>query len=209
LSTVGLDDLRSTIFMRLLSIAKKKSDGTSLTDVEQTALDAFSQLIVDRRVRAMELALEEYARWDADPCRYQVPDGFGFKPYNLDSICRVPPNATIAIPKPPSPTNEQFVAYGVARTLKEAQDQIAAAKRAALGTIIDELFLERKTEKALMKDVSAAFDAVARNRPDKACRELTQPIKQTLRDHRNALTAVQENTIVTTALRIEATLGCR
>ena len=53
----ALDDLRALMFSRLLSIALKKSNGGTLTSVEQDALDTFSDLIVERRVRAAEKAL--------------------------------------------------------------------------------------------------------------------------------------------------------
>jgi hypothetical protein len=126
----ALDDLRAFMFMRLVSIAKKKADGLTLTPVEQDALDTFSELLVVRRSRAAQLALDEYARWDTDKCHYTVPSGFGFEPYDPGPDCMV--GGVVLVPPRP-PTEEQFTAYGAALAMTEADEATKTAARLALG----------------------------------------------------------------------------
>ena len=127
----SLDDIRAMMFMRLLSIAQKKHNGDTLTDVEQDALDTFTDVIVERRVGPAEKALSEYARWQADPCHYTVPPGFGFEQYAPGPQCSVGGVMLSGPPRPP--TKEQFTAYGAALAFKEANDELRNVKRAALG----------------------------------------------------------------------------
>ena len=84
----ALDELRAMMYLRLLSIARKKAVGTEpLTTVEQDLLDTFVSLVIQRRVRAAQLALSEYARWEVSPCTYTVPAGFGFTQYVPGPLC--------------------------------------------------------------------------------------------------------------------------
>ena len=131
---VSLDDVRAMMFTRLLSIAQKKDKADPdepLTDVEQDALDTFADVIVQRRVGPAEKALFEYARWQADPCHYTVPAGFGFEQYVPGPQCGVGGVMLGGPPRPP--TKEQFTAYGAALAFREANDELTNLKRAALG----------------------------------------------------------------------------
>ena len=126
----ALDDIRAMMFLRLLSIAQKKHNGDTLTVVEQDALDTFADVIVERRVGPAEKALFEYSRWQADPCHYTVPAGFGFEQYAPGPQCGVGGVMLSGPPRPP--TKEQFTAYGAALAFKKANDELTNVKRAAL-----------------------------------------------------------------------------
>ena len=87
LPNAAASDVRTQMLMRLIAIAKKKAQGGSLTSAERDALDALTDLIVARRVRIAQKGLDEYARWQSDPCHYTVPvmqsgQGFGFEQYD-------------------------------------------------------------------------------------------------------------------------------
>lgn len=133
----ALDELRATMYLRLLSIARKKATGSEpLTAVEQSALLTFTNLLVERRVRAAQRALDEYARWQVSPCSYTVPSGFGFTAYVPGPQCSVGGVMLGGPPRPP--TKEQFTAYGAALALREREAVIGARKRAALGVAQDD-----------------------------------------------------------------------
>lgn len=113
-------DVRTTMLLRLVAIAKKQADGSSLTNTEADALDAFVDLIVARRVLIAQKAVDEYRRWESDPCHYTVPvmpDGrsFGFEQYDPGPGCGLPGASLAGPPRPP--TADQFKAYGAAVAL--------------------------------------------------------------------------------------------
>jgi hypothetical protein len=110
-------ELRTQMLLRLIAIAQRKSQGGTLTDLEQDALDAFEALIVARRVLIAQKAVDEYARWTSDPCHYTVPvmpngQSFGFDQYDPGPACAVGLPSTSGPPRPP--TADQFKAYGAA-----------------------------------------------------------------------------------------------
>ena len=73
---------RVMMHSRLLSIARKKATGSQpLSAVEQSALVAFSDLLVVLGCALRTGAGNEYARWQVSPCTYTVPPGFGFTAY--------------------------------------------------------------------------------------------------------------------------------
>jgi hypothetical protein len=79
-----------------------------------------------KRLEEANAAMAEYRRWEANPCAYQPPPGFGFEPYHV--ICGVPGA------NPPPPSAEQFTAYGAALKLSShmsTADAEAAWNRAA------------------------------------------------------------------------------
>jgi hypothetical protein len=128
----ALDDLRAYMFMRLLSLAKQQATTTTpLTGVERDTLDALKVLVKDRRVREAQKAIDEYHRWESDPCHYTVPPGSGFEQYDPGPQCKVGGVMLAGPPRPP--TKEQFAAYGAALAMQEREDAIKNAKRAALG----------------------------------------------------------------------------
>jgi hypothetical protein len=113
-------DVRTTMLLRLIAIAKQRADGSSLTNTEADALDAFVDLIVARRVFIAQKAVDEYRRWESDPCHYTVPvmpDGqsFGFEQYDPGPGCGLPGASLAGPPRPP--TADQFKAYGAAVAL--------------------------------------------------------------------------------------------
>ena len=121
LPNAAASDVRTQMLMRLVTIAKKKAQGASLTSMEQDALDALIDLIVARRVRVAQLGLDEYARWQGDPCHYTVPvrqngQSFGFDQYDPGTGCGLP--GTILAGPPSPPTADQFKAYGAALGLE-------------------------------------------------------------------------------------------
>src|SRR5206468_9414705 len=81
--------------------------------------------------REAQRAIAEYYRWQSGPCHYTVPTGFGFEQYAPGPQCGVGGVMLGGPPRPP--TKEQFTAYGAALAMKEREDAIKAAKRAALG----------------------------------------------------------------------------
>ena len=128
----ALDDLRAYMFMRLLSLAKQQATTTTtLTGVERDTLDTLKVLVKDCRVREAQKAIDEYHRWESDPCHYTVPGGFGFEQYDPGPQCGIGGVMLAGPPRPP--TKEQFTAYGAALAMKQAEDAIKNAKRKALG----------------------------------------------------------------------------
>ena len=132
----ALNEIRAVIVMRLIAIAKAKAEGRPLTDIEATALDTLARLVVQHRVRGAELALAEYARWQAHPCGYTVPTGFGFVEYDAGPGCNLPRADLSGPPRPP--TREQFTAYGFALANREMTDAIRLVKAGALGVPADD-----------------------------------------------------------------------
>lgn len=133
---VALDELRAVMFARLLAIAQKQAGAAPaalqgpLTSAEQEALDAFSQAVIARRTLVAQDALNEYGRWQADPCEYTVPDGVGFTPYDPGPGCGL----LLTQGTPPSPpTKDQFTAYGAYEALKTEEGAISQIEAAALG----------------------------------------------------------------------------
>ena len=111
------DEMRALVYSRLLGLADKEKKGTTLTDTERTALDAFRQAVIDRRVLAARNAVQEYYRWQAGPCTYQPPAGFGFAPYDAGPLCAVGGPTFTTPPRPP--TTQEFTAYGAALANQE------------------------------------------------------------------------------------------
>ena len=121
LPNAAASDVRTQMLMRLITIAKKKAQGGSLTSAERDALDALTDLIVARRVRIAQKGLDEYARWQGDACHYTVPvmqngQGFGFEQYDPGPGCGLPGTILAGPPRPP--TANQFKAYGAALGLE-------------------------------------------------------------------------------------------
>jgi hypothetical protein len=121
LPNAAASDVRTQMLMRLIAIAKKKAQGGSLTGVERDAVDAMIDLIVARRVRIAQLGLDEYARWQSNPCHYTVPvrqsgESFGFEQYDPGFGCGLPGTVLAGPPRPP--TADQFKAYGAALGLE-------------------------------------------------------------------------------------------
>lgn len=153
----ALNELRVLMFMRLLSIAQKRSQGMPITGVEQDALDMLRQLVAQSRTTAAQKAIDQYHGWQADPCHYTVPAGFGFDQYEPGPQCGVGGVMVAGPPRPP--TKEQFTAYGGALAMKEQEAQIKEAKRVALGF--------SASDPAFVYDTSADLQAAFRD-TDKA-----------------------------------------
>ena len=107
------DELRATMFLRLLALIRQKSQGTvPLTEAEQDALDMLGELVAERRAAAGVKAIEEYDRWASNPCGYQPPAGFSFVAYDPGPKCKL---GGVNLSGPPSPPSAKaFTAYGKA-----------------------------------------------------------------------------------------------
>lgn len=65
--------IRAYIYTRVLDILNKALYSETLTTQEQTTFDAVSRLVPDQRITEAQSVLEEYNRFDADPCAYRPP----------------------------------------------------------------------------------------------------------------------------------------
>ena len=67
------EDIRAHLLRRLVGLAVRESNGETLTQVEQTALTTFRDLVFAEKTAAARFAVEEYNKWAGSPCTYQVP----------------------------------------------------------------------------------------------------------------------------------------
>lgn len=105
------NEIRSYMFGRLLEAIGREHRGEPLTADEQSWLDTLRNRLSARRIARAEKALDELDRFDADPCGYQPPDGFGFARIPRHVSCDNP--LYVGLPQAP-PTVEQFQAYATA-----------------------------------------------------------------------------------------------
>lgn len=105
------DEIRAVMFARLVSAIQAKASGATLSPNEAAWVDATTALVQKRRVAAAQSALDEYDRWDVDPCSYQPPAGYGFKEF---APCGV---GLGSLADPLAPSADQFTAYGTALNL--------------------------------------------------------------------------------------------
>lgn len=98
------DDVRAAIYIRLLEIF----DTVFRTPDQQLIFEFFGLHIVHKRSFAAWYSVQEWHRWEADPCAYQPPDGFSYTPDQ--SICATPIGGLFSGVSPPS--FEEFQAYG-------------------------------------------------------------------------------------------------
>jgi hypothetical protein len=126
------DEVRAAMFQLLVAAIRKQAAGDALTFDEVDWIAAMGNLVRERRIAGAQAALDEYGRWERNPCSYQPPAGFGFARYNI--IC-TPQQTTFDRP----PTEGQFTAYGTAlaqiAVLNDA-DAEAAAEAAIQGLLL-------------------------------------------------------------------------
>jgi HYR domain-containing protein len=129
------EDIRAHLLRRLVGFAQRESNGDTLTQVEQTALAKFRDLVFAEKTAAARFAVEEYNKWAGSPCTYQVPQypdplppdpwqlpgtpapamtPLGFAPYTPGAVCQEGRYGSL-VGGPRPPTLEQFVAYGAGR----------------------------------------------------------------------------------------------
>jgi Bacterial Ig domain/PKD domain len=124
------DEVRAFMFQRLMSVINRQAAGEPISAEEQLWVDRMESLMRAKRAAEAQEAVDQYATWEADPCGYNVPAGFGFDPYD-------PPCTPGDLSNPLPPTAEQFTAYGTAVVAEQylASADAEAAWRDA-GTMI-------------------------------------------------------------------------
>jgi hypothetical protein len=150
------EDIRAHLLRRLVGLAKRESNGETLTQVEQAALTKFRDLVFAEKTAAARFAVEEYNKWAGSPCTYQVPQyadpvppdpsqlpgapaptmvPLGFAAYSPGLICQEGRYGSLAGgPRPP--TLEQFVAYGAGRAAGAYANADAQAAIQTMGTAV-------------------------------------------------------------------------
>lgn len=129
------EEVRSYLFMRLLSLVDQRAAGTEpLTAEEQAALAALQTAADAQRRLGAQKAIDQYDDWATNKCNgWQPPAGFGFQPYATGGGCA--PLGVLA-GGPPTPAVEQFEAYGAAlawSTFTSSGDAAAAWQKLDLG----------------------------------------------------------------------------
>ena len=112
-----MDAVRALAFSNLVALILK--DPASRTPAEQAMVDRMAELVQERRIAAAQFSIDEYNRWNADPCSYGAPHGFT---YEIDySWCSGNPLVT-AFRGPTPPTLQDFLNYGNAEIYQEFQE---------------------------------------------------------------------------------------
>ncbi len=110
--------IRAALFDRILGMIHNPAQDVSNSVFESMVRSWFADAVKQRRVAAAEMALNEYNRWERDPCSYQSPAGFS--PTEMCSAF-----ATIYYGGPKPPSFEEFQAYGLAYQYSEFETNTA------------------------------------------------------------------------------------
>jgi hypothetical protein len=97
-------EVRAALF-KIIQGAFHKEPGARSAD-EALMVNVFTRLVREKHIQAATASLNEYHRWQRDPCAYRPPTGFT---YNMANACI----GGSQLFTPESPGLEAFVAYGV------------------------------------------------------------------------------------------------
>lgn len=120
----GRGEIRSHIYARLLEIA----EADSRTDEEQVLAEAFANEWHQYHLHSLQLALDEYDKWKANPCGYVPPEGFSYDPDPNGTLCDGSFSLSELFYNVQPPSQGDFEAYGQALAgikLKEADGSVA------------------------------------------------------------------------------------
>jgi hypothetical protein len=101
------DEVRATLFANLVGAYKKPADQRSAD--EATALAGLTRAVRQKRGQAAGVAIDQYNRWNQNPCLYTPPMGFS---YERGTACGSSAFQLFGRPNPPSLADLQ--AYGAA-----------------------------------------------------------------------------------------------
>jgi hypothetical protein len=138
------NELRWAVFAQVIDAFKTPE--AKRTSDQQFLVDGYSRLVREKRVRIARAAINEYNKWNADPCGYTPPPGYTYQVPGGVAACR---GINRALSSPRSPEATDFVDYGLARVLR-GEDEASAGgyKKATLADPQTQTFLAGTSEAA-------------------------------------------------------------
>ncbi len=107
------DAIRALIYTRLMEMIQK--DPAERTQTEQDIVDQMAEIVKQRRIAAAQYSINEYTKWDNNPCEYVEPVDTDWEP-DLE-WCMLP---SVQLTRGPiSPTISEFLTYGQAHIYED------------------------------------------------------------------------------------------